>query len=591
MTNIDGQANNIITPKQRWQNAIDKFKHTLVSKEFSIGEVFISRIDSVRVRLSNPDYLSEIAQGVVGENIMLCMDEKQLAKHQLFYDPLNGALKDYNGTLATTANKSSKGYDDAQAFIMSKEGFLYIGTHSGVWNSNDKNLSHASFLAGRPAEMAGILRINEQGKISFISADSGHYIPDEYDMYRGIKRLKAQNFDIFTSDCTIRTFDQGTTDMVLSQFVAMMEEINKQGIPRHQQLKENRIREERIYQENLKNAVSIQLASDTDIIDTISNHLAPLQKESFTAGLKHKMISIVLMNSNGKQTEYSLNEILQIIIRSGNTHAMSMLLEIGINRREEFEDILPLHGAIWRGHFELTKQLIEHGVNPNAHNHQGKTPLMIAIEDNRTEISKYLIDSGVNLNLRDQYGNNALILAAKTCNVKIIEALLQNNIDPNWKNINGNSPLILATENEFNKSKEANLSIELLLKYGADVNVLDKHGKTPLMISSINGDKRIAKTLINNNAEIMLRDNKGLTALEHSMKHGHSDIIKLLIKAYDKEYNLNRSNRVSQFASRLSNIFKCIGADKEEGSTAVERLNFSRSQSKSSNPKTSRMGK
>ena len=64
MTNIDGQTNNIITPKQRWQNAIDKFKHTLLQKESSMGEAFISRIDSVRVRLSNPDYLSEIAQGV-----------------------------------------------------------------------------------------------------------------------------------------------------------------------------------------------------------------------------------------------------------------------------------------------------------------------------------------------------------------------------------------------------------------------------------------------------------------------------------------------------------------------------------------------
>lgn len=174
-----------INPKQRWKNTIGKFKHALTVKEEDI-------IDLVRVRISGEDndlYLLEISQAKrfqdEKEYQMLHMTAGQLKEHQLFYDKTKEVLLDNSSNSATIIGKESKNTKDLQAFVLGKDKSLYIATHIGKYNETCPSLTHASFLGGRPAEMAGMISINN-GKIILITNDSGHYIPDQLDMYRGI---------------------------------------------------------------------------------------------------------------------------------------------------------------------------------------------------------------------------------------------------------------------------------------------------------------------------------------------------------------------------------------------------------------------
>lgn len=57
---------------------------------------------------------------------MLRMDSEQLKTCKLSYDKSNQALFDHTGKHASTIGKESKGVQNLQAFVMSKEGEIYI---------------------------------------------------------------------------------------------------------------------------------------------------------------------------------------------------------------------------------------------------------------------------------------------------------------------------------------------------------------------------------------------------------------------------------------------------------------------------------
>lgn len=54
---------------------------------------------------------------------------------------------------------------------------------------------------------------------------------------------------------------------------------------------------------------------------------------------------------------------------------------------------------------------------------------------------------------------------------------------------------------------------------------------TPLLIASANGHDKIVEILINNNADVKIKDEREATALHHAAQSGHIAIIEMLIKA------------------------------------------------------------
>jgi tetratricopeptide (TPR) repeat protein len=72
--------------------------------------------------------------------------------------------------------------------------------------------------------------------------------------------------------------------------------------------------------------------------------------------------------------------------------------------------------------------------------------------------------------------------------------------------------------------------IHLLLKKGAEVNVKDKNGETPLHYSASYGHANISEYLITHGAEINIQNNIGETPLHTAVYWGYKDIIELMIK-------------------------------------------------------------
>ena len=121
------------------------------------------------------------------------------------------------------------------------------------------------------------------------------------------------------------------------------------------------------------------------------------------------------------------------------------------------------------GDIDKIKMLINSGVNLNVVNRSGKTPLIIAIDQEKPEIAELLIKNGADVNLAEtKFGKTPLIAAI---------------IGIDW--IDDNSMY----------SKFLSL-IETLLKYGADVNKATYDGITPISIATNSEDENIKKIVL-----------------------------------------------------------------------------------------------
>lgn len=93
-----------------------------------------------------------------------------------------------------------------------------------------------------------------------------------------------------------------------------------------------------------------------------------------------------------------------------------------------------------------------------------------------------------------------------------------NTVHPPWQL----TPLLAASEISFDM-------VKLLVARGAQVNVNDRDGITPLMRAIVLRDLRMVKLLLDAGARINTTDHRGHTALTHAILRSDADILKLLI--------------------------------------------------------------
>jgi uncharacterized protein len=70
-----------------------------------------------------------------------------------------------------------------------------------------------------------------------------------------------------------------------------------------------------------------------------------------------------------------------------------------------------------------------------------------------------------------------------------------------------------------------------LLGQGADVNALDRHGQTALMLAAHAGKREVVEALVAHRANLNITAKFGLSALMLAVVAGHADIARLLAKA------------------------------------------------------------
>ena len=152
---------------------------------------------------------------------------------------------------------------------------------------------------------------------------------------------------------------------------------------------------------------------------------------------------------------------------------------------------------------------------------EGHTALFAATVAGNLQVLERVLALSPNLDLCDVHGATALFYSA-TGGIAVLERLIQRGADVNLQDRRGRSPLIAAVL--MNRIDSAGL----LLAAGADVNRQDRHGATALFYAADAGFFELAKLLLKRGANPELADDSGTTPTQIAATRSFSKIARLL---------------------------------------------------------------
>lgn len=126
----------------------------------------------------------------------------------------------------------------------------------------------------------------------------------------------------------------------------------------------------------------------------------------------------------------------------------------------------------------IVRHLLDAGVDVNATDNSGNTPLSIAVQEDDDEIFFLLLDHGADIELKGY--STPLISATMNGHVARIEKLLDAGADVNGKNGDGHTALLSAFRIPLHPNLDA---IRLLLDRGAVGDIEDHDGNLPLALA------------------------------------------------------------------------------------------------------------
>lgn len=262
---------------------------------------------------------------------------------------------------------------------------------------------------------------------------------------------------------------------------------------------------------------------------------------------------------------------------AGSAQAMKLLIDKGadVNSRNAFGSTALMWSVTDR---EKVRLLVEHGADVNAVSKKKHTALLLAVmSDQSAEIARFLIAKGANINAVDDGKITALNAATYGNDTETIRILIEAGQDVNAADVVGLTPLMNAAvygntsavrlllskgakvnavsarylgENVKNGVVQTGLLtpllsalmapvapapefVKTLLDAGADVNVKDVRGMTPLMVA-VETDRQNPETvrlLLDRQAAVSPKSLTGETALDWARKFGSAPILDLMKQA------------------------------------------------------------
>jgi uncharacterized protein len=189
-----------------------------------------------------------------------------------------------------------------------------------------------------------------------------------------------------------------------------------------------------------------------------------------------------------------------------------------------------LHDAVTAGDLARVERLVKSGAAIDETNSAGETALLLAVKHDKTAIAKSLMASGASINASAQNHDTPWLLAGASGRTEIIRAMIPLGPDLSIRNRYGGNALIPACERAHVET------IELLLTTAIDVNHVNNLGWTCLLEIVILGDGgprhvEAARLVLAAGAEPNLADKDGITPLAHARAKGQGEIAVLIEKA------------------------------------------------------------
>lgn len=205
-----------------------------------------------------------------------------------------------------------------------------------------------------------------------------------------------------------------------------------------------------------------------------------------------------------------------------------VLLAGSLARHRDARSSLPpdsLARAIEGRNTQLLELCFAENIDVNAPSADGRTPLLIATQQQDGAMVQRLLDAGANPNIADASGATPLSIAIAQQDGAIAQRLLDRRANVNVADQAGTTPLLKAT------MQHDAASVQRLLDAGANVDTADRAGTTPVMVAASYDNGELLRALVSRSSNIDVADAEGRTAAHHAIAARNQAAVELLLPA------------------------------------------------------------
>jgi uncharacterized protein len=253
--------------------------------------------------------------------------------------------------------------------------------------------------------------------------------------------------------------------------------------------------------------------------------------------------------------------VLSLALALGYADVATALAERGADGsvKDRSTGRTPLMDAAECGFPGVVRALLAHRAKVDARDVSGCSALTLAAMSDRAQIVRMLLDERAQVDLKDGQERTALMHAVELGHTAVVRALLERGAGVDIRDAGGRTPLICAVSDAMYGGGRvvmwsggggrwfytgragmapANTSrlsvVRLLLDRGADPNVADRSGMTPLIWAALGGRDEAIHLLLVRGANPRVKDRHGRTALEWAEMQGRYFAAELIRKAVNR---------------------------------------------------------
>ncbi|RAV21233.1 ankyrin repeat domain-containing protein [Paenibacillus contaminans] len=184
--------------------------------------------------------------------------------------------------------------------------------------------------------------------------------------------------------------------------------------------------------------------------------------------------------------------------------------------------------AAAKGDKETIEKLLADGADIDATDERGRTSAMIAVHTKQLPVFNLLVEKGANINIRDSRSDNPLLYAGAEGMLDFVKASIAAGADTKITNRFGGTALIPAADRGH-----VDIVQELLAASDVNLDHVNNLGWTALLEAIILGDggknhQTIVKLLIEHGANVNLADGDGVSPLKHAQTRGYKEMAEAL---------------------------------------------------------------